>query len=114
MRMASRVSFSWVVTKTASFQIAGVELPQPGSGVFQATFLVLLHLVGRFLPGATLSAVGPRHCGQTSSAATARCEPGTRSNPNTRVNSIFRPPEEEHSKSAKPLAYHIITRNCRP
>ncbi len=53
----------------ASRQIAGLDVPQPGNAVFQATFAVVLHLVGKFLPGTTLSALGPRHCGQTSVGA---------------------------------------------
>jgi hypothetical protein len=42
----------------------GVEPLKAGSGSFQATFSVALHVVGRPFSGLTPSNDGPRHCGQ--------------------------------------------------
>src|SRR5579871_5854713 len=47
-------------------QMAGVESLQPGSCVFQISFMPGRKCIGSAPPGAMLSPAGPRHCGQVS------------------------------------------------
>src|SRR5438876_3312281 len=53
------------VTKTRLPKTTGELVPQPGSLADQAMFSVRLQRVGRFLPSATPSALGPRQRGQS-------------------------------------------------
>src|SRR3990172_1816064 len=48
----------------------GVDPLNAGSAIFQATFSVALHVVGRLRSGLTPSRVGPRQFGQLSAANT--------------------------------------------
>ena len=48
----------------------GVELPRSGSGTFQATFSLLLQVVGSPFSAHVPSPRGPRHWGQFSAWAT--------------------------------------------
>jgi hypothetical protein len=50
----------------------GVELPRAGSGAFQATFSVLLQVVGSPFSTHVPSPRGPRHWGQFSACATTQ------------------------------------------
>jgi hypothetical protein len=61
--------------------MAGVEVPHPGSDVFQRMFSVLLHFIGKSRAGVMLSAVGPRHWGQTSSGETVSAGPAKSKRP---------------------------------
>src|SRR5262249_37198628 len=67
---STRSLFSEPVRNKRSPQIAGVELPLPGSFNVQAMFLVALHVVGSPFSLEMPSLFGPRHCGQFSAAAT--------------------------------------------
>src|SRR5258708_39522860 len=62
----SGIASPWiaVVRKMRLPHTIGDECPRPGIGVFHATFLAVLHSVGRFLSSATPELCGPRHCGQ--------------------------------------------------
>src|SRR5437868_1619666 len=66
MHISTRSLSSALVRKMRSPQIAGVELPMPGSGNFQTIFSVALHFAGRPVSLEMPSFVGPRHCGQLS------------------------------------------------
>src|ERR1700722_14632443 len=57
------------VRKTRSPQMAGVEVPLPGSANFQAMLSVALHDVGRLFSVQMPLLSGPRHCGQLSAQA---------------------------------------------
>src|SRR6478672_8583953 len=59
-------SASGLVTKTVSFQIAGVAWLAPGIGTVHFTFSVVLHVSGRFFSVVEPLSAGPRHCGQFS------------------------------------------------
>src|SRR5688572_29971347 len=61
-----------VVTKTLSFQTMGEDQDSPGISVFQATFSVVDHLVGRLVSVERPWPVGPRKRGQFSAEASAR------------------------------------------
>src|SRR5207253_1093822 len=90
-RMSSKRSSSWcAVTKMASCQIAGVELPH-GILVFQTMFSVLLQWVGRLRAEVTLSPAGPRHCGQISTAESESLAPVTRNNASAKLCMEFPP-----------------------
>ena len=54
-----------------SFQTIGVDPLKAGSGSFQATFSVALHVVGRLFSVLRPSIDGPRQCGQLSATSDA-------------------------------------------
>jgi len=54
--------------KSLSPKNTGLDEPAPGSSIFQATFSVLLQVIGKFFSGLTPEPSGPRKRGQ--SAAT--------------------------------------------
>src|SRR5439155_14274237 len=58
------------VTNTRLPHTIGEELPSSGSGAFQRTFSIGLHLSGRSFSAECPSPVGPRHAGQFSARAT--------------------------------------------
>src|SRR5205823_8300830 len=77
-------SLTTEVTKTRSPQTTGDDQPRPGISVRQATFFVVLHESGSFLPSATGPAEPPRNCGQLSSARTTGAQNNSPSTLNLR------------------------------
>src|SRR4051794_10686638 len=67
--------------KTLSPETIGVAVPRPGSFTFQRTFCVSLQFVGGSAPAAVPFASGPRHCGQSASAAASAANNETLANP---------------------------------
>jgi hypothetical protein len=62
----TRSLFSAPVRKMRFFQTIGVELPLPGNGSFQATFIVALQVVGSPVSLEMPLLSGPRQLGQLS------------------------------------------------
>jgi hypothetical protein len=73
-----------VVMKTFFPQMIGEEKPRPGMAVFQSTFFVSLHSLGRFFSLDTPWLSGPRHCAQFVLSPPALVFAGPE-NPKTRV-----------------------------
>ena len=105
------MSSTCVVTKIASFQMIGVELPQPGIADFQ-TMSSLVHLVGGALPGATLSPVGPRHCGQIVSGAGASEPPNIRATARTATCIGFNLRKDAATRRDSAATEQDIVRHC--
>src|SRR5260370_14893191 len=78
---------SSLVRKIRSFQMAGVELPMPGSFAVQARFFFKLHCAGRLVSPLMPSRFGPLHWGQFSAWATAATAKNTNA---TLVNKLTR------------------------
>ena len=76
-----------VVRKIRSPQTIGVECPLPGRATFQRTFLVSLHSTGGSAFGAAPVPNGPRHCGQSVSAARDSTIPNSRRSQDSTSNS---------------------------
>ncbi len=88
----------------------GCEKPRPGIGVFQSTFFVSLHSVGRFFSGDTPWLSGPRHCGQLDESDFAAVRD---SDPALPANSVNRQTDKSDNQSSARFMYSVLLRSGR-